>query len=871
MNKKLLSMILCVAMVLSLTVISVSASEDTVPTVVFSDDFSKDGAKSIRTETALSDKWMVGQGYGEGIPIFYSIYDGFLGVSYRWKKDAAKVYPTGDTITTLGIENEISYKMAHFGGYAGEERTSYKNDMWGGSSTMYSRFNVSQDGNSWFEIGKTGCTDAIKTYYLLPTSDENGNPVKDENGAVVNAATSDYTNRFYFRKVVNGETTYIRWENDENGWFADKANYSNGPYRMWAQSAVFYNGETDPTYFFNTWFTVNIKNTSSGIKYSVTAKNLGNDNMYTWTGTYADTSLSRKGAGLYFGCKGLETGFALDDVTVKAVLNAEMVDYNFTDNFSIYTSKNSAAYSESTKITAPAGKPAEIGRIAYHKLMLEGGSAYVDIANDALVVESAGGNAKVKYDFPKGVSNLESFGFKSSVTGGKGGVRTFKNKAGTAYVEYGTNVSDGKPYVTVVDGDTKLDFAPSWTSASNVYTWIAEADGDTIKITVTNDFGEIWGEKITYDGLSEMIAGTKYPFELFADNAGVATVSYINSSLAVNDYEPTFFEDFSGYTTENTVAYDADTALTGIKVTPQLIAEKDDRKWILSGVHIGDYDGGHIGSSYLDIAGETMTVSDLYQKGTTTKLEIKDTNYDWISNIEFDASYSTGSRFGIQALVNSMEDEYYLFATGRPADSKDVTDADGNPITDNIKYKTPYFQKYKYGKAVYTSSPDSQWNASDTHWNIDFEDGKIIWTATANGLTWSESYADPDLDRIMKNTCYPVSAFALGDGLSKMDNIAISYSESGMLCTDNGDGTVALEVYPHAYKRLMNGDYLSVVVAYYSENDKLVHAEIKKVTDMYNTAEFTVDKTVESSVRGKVFVFDGSILSNRQLGFNSDF
>lgn len=1102
------------------TVVEASDNDSAFP-VIFSDDFAADGAQSIQTATSLSDKWVAGQAYSSSEPCWYSIDDGFLGMAYRWNKTAAKVTPVGNAITYLPAENEISFKMAHFGGYPGRESSvAYSNGNWNSSSTIYARFNISPDGNSYFEIGKSGSETVMsQNRYPLPKSDANGKPLTDANGAVINATETDYASRFYIRKVENGVTTYIKWENNADGWFASKSSFGDGRYRSWENTAVFYKSAAEPVIQYNNWATVTIKNTASGIEYSITANKLSRNGTHTWTGSVADKSLSRKGAGFYFGCKGHETGLAIDDFSVKAQRSAEMIVPNFIDTFSgytaqnttansaetaftsisgvpqalaegsnynivlsginvgaasydvfgggyvditndklavstrwqrditanyhfteravdkleyleftaypgaqrmgmrthidskettsyiefstgrdsdgydatkvasctpyvtlkygditesfycptvwkrnhsasvhwsiyfdtasntidltvknetgdewetkikpetikisdieksmkypfaavargdgtsflnnvralitygripstffdafdVYTSKNSAANSEATKVSTIAGKDIEIGRIVNHKLLLSGntansGSAYIDVENNMLV---ANGNAEVKYYFPKGIKTVKSLEFESFITGGKGGVRAFKNASGTAYVEFGTDSSTNKPYVTVVDGDKQFNYSPAWSSKAtdgeaSVYTWTADVDGNTIEVTAKNSLGETWSEEIVYDALDSMIAVVEYPFAAFADG-GTTNIFYINSALEINEYEPTFFEDFSGYTEENTVAYNEETKLIGIKLQPQLIAEKEDRKWTLSGVHVGDYDGDHKGSAYLDMANKMMAVHDRWQKGTTTKLDIKNVGIDWVSNIEFDAYYATGSRFGIQALVNSAEDEYYIFATGRPADSTEVTDADGNVITTNIKRHTPYFQKIKYGRTVYTSSPETLWSVSNTHWDIDFEDGKIVWTATADGLTWSESYEDPELTRVMEKAVYPVSAFALGDGVSKIDNIAINYGKKGSLCTDNGDGTVKVSVSPYSYKRLLNSKYMSVVIAYYSAEDELVHAEIKKVTDMYNTAEFTVDKTVESSAYGKVFVFDGSVLNNRLLSANSNF
>ncbi len=623
-------------------------------------------------------------------------------------------------------------------------------------------------------------------------------------------------------------------------------------------------------------WSIDFNTESNTISVSATKSN---GNSWTTTVSPSKTTLSAMEQNMKYpfaaatrGPNGNGVGFG----DIKAKLEYGRIPSTFFDAFDVYSSKNSAAYSEITKLSAAAGKQVEIGRIADHKLILTGsgsgtGSAHIDTAGNTLVAEDNNNNTEVKYYFPKGTDSVKSLEFKSTVSGVKGGVRAFENASGTSYVEFGTNSANNTPYVTIVDGNTVKSFVPSWTGTSREYTWTADIDGSTIEVNAAGTDGNVWSENITYDGLSAMISALAYPFAVFADGSGKTTVSYINSALSVKEYEPTFFEDFSGYTQDNTIAYSADTKLSGIKLTPQTIAEKSDRKWILSGMHVGDYDGGHIGSAYLDIADGILNVTDSYARGTTANLEIKNTDYEWISEISFDSYYS-GARYGIMALVNDTEDEYYVFATGRDyMESDTVTDSDGNSVTNNVKKQTPYFAKFKYGKAVYISSPDSLWGVNSTHWSISFEDGKIIWTATSGDKTWSEVYSDAELGRIMDNTVYPVAAYSHGDTASKIDNLSIFYGKKNALCTDNGDGTLTISVSPYSYKHLLSSGYMSVVTAYYSDDDELVYADIHKVTDMYNPTEYTLNKTENSSVRGKIFVLDGSVISNRQLGSNSEF
>ena len=85
--------------------------------------------------------------------------------------------------------------------------------------------------------------------------------------------------------------------------------------------------------------------------------------------------------------------------------------------------------------------------------------------------------------------------------------------------------------------------------------------------------------------------------------------------------------------------------------------------------------------------------------------------------------------------------------------------------------------------------------------------------------------------------------------------------------TENENGGYTATIQPIIYRRFMqNKDYLTVIAAYYSEENEIVKTDAHIVSDLENSTSFDVAAPSDvNAARGKIFIWDGSALNVRKL------
>lgn len=263
--------------------------------ILLQEDFSKscdmigyDGKISINfgagiSEYPLGDSWKVHipSGYNS-YGTSYEIAQSKLQIFHRWgaADRIAIVEPGGEYAP--GDAYTLSFRM----GYNTYQNTAVSN--WSLNSTIFARFNLSTDQQSFYEIGMTGSGDALADY-PLGTED----------------TSADYQYRLYFRKVVNGEQVYVDFDDPgEQGLFEQMATLNGATYWRWSGFSMAN----------HRMGLVEIQRSGNTIQWSVGGEGLLNG-VFDWRGSYTDTEPILAGTTpVQFGAAGHETGITIDDV-----------------------------------------------------------------------------------------------------------------------------------------------------------------------------------------------------------------------------------------------------------------------------------------------------------------------------------------------------------------------------------------------------------------------------------------------------------------------------------------------------------------------------------------------------------------------------
>lgn len=441
------------------------------------------------------------------------------------------------------------------------------------------------------------------------------------------------------------------------------------------------------------------------------------------------------------------------------------------------------------------------------------------------------------------------------------------NYKATPYTPFIAKYSNGK-CVQYVSSETALTDKSDFSKAVDINAEIGYRD---INASMTFASGQKIDMTFTDESLVSMRRNAVYPVSMESCGDGYALYDAVAMNFDGYEVKPeegySFTDYFDSYDKGLGVGEAAD-AVSSVPGTAQTLAKGSGYEWQLSGTRYGYHTGNKkYSSAYIGYTSGELAVSDQFQTGTTVNLKPDNADFAWVSKVEFNSRIGD-SRRGARALVNGYEDTYWEFCMARAYDSKLSNQYTGNQ---------PYVRKVVNGQTVYENVfADAQDTETPTafaaeKWVVTFgDDGTVAWTVTDTSdstKTWSGTYKDADLDSMMNDIAYPAAMYAYGDGYSYFDNVKLVYTENLPLLTENENGGYTATIQPIIYRRFMqNKDYLTVIAAYYSEENEIVKTDAHIVSDLENSTSFDVAAPSEvNAARGKIFIWDGSALNVRKL------
>lgn len=453
-------------------------------------DLSQDVAP-VKTVTSINNDWRItsiNSTYGEAY-----IENGWL-VGSSMGGTMVEIVPKSFVAKNISANNTISFDFAQYSKQTG-------GDKWALYGTVAVRF--AESGSSYYEIGKQGSSTSC-TKYKLPNAGADGTPItvtvngivydyavdvtKDENGTkttitptadnctftdnsdvTYTAINNNYRFRGYFRKVVDGQTVYIEWENQTDGLYQKSLSTISPPdYTRCMQSLK--------SATLDRHGHISVTTTLDGVSWAFSPNDT---NTYaTWNGVYTDTApLAQNGSGITIIKAGYEMGVGISNFQIRYDPNEVGTPPIFYDDFSLYNNDENTITDEyilasgsSVLATNPQCGWQWITSDVYTGSYggVNNGKAYIDLSKEALRLKGYGANniASVNLEAGEGkkFTDLNKVEFTMGLPARNAGVRMFVSGNEKYFVEFGFTGGETSRYYESTDA---YDFIPMIRKSAN--------------------------------------------------------------------------------------------------------------------------------------------------------------------------------------------------------------------------------------------------------------------------------------------------------------------------------------------------------------------------------------------------------------------
>ncbi len=350
------------------------------------------------------------------------------------------------------------------------------------------------------------------------------------------------------------------------------------------------------------------------------------------------------------------------------------------------------------------------------------------------------------------------------------------------------------------------DYYKSTTANLSANNWTeldASMDYSQNKITVSI-LSQEWGGLIfeyTDAGLGAMAQNAYFPASVTASHDSFARLSGFRVSYeAEKEYD--YYEDFT-YTgssdyegtelgsdadSNNYIVKDVDGTMTNVSApftanTNTTVFENNGASYIYGGLK-GQNNGTQI--AYVGLLKNTnLTMADRYWKGSTVNVNVGTSeNPKQLSKIHVSQAANTWIGTGVKLLSDSAQKYFYIVGI-MPNAYNSLT-----PGLSGVTAMTPYIAKVNYNTnkteiyvaadtAVAAANGISQGNVYKGGIDFDIDVGyntiDAVLTFGSTGQKIPVSLKDDSLTAMRKNTVYPVSLVACGDGYAQYDKVAMNF------------------------------------------------------------------------------------------------
>lgn len=777
-------------------------------------DFSEDQPRITGSTGNIGD-WTITDTTGTG---WAEISNGAL-KTFNYTSQNITVRPNGFVAENLPVKNIIKTKLSQFGNYE-------NNDNWYLHGSIGMKFAISEDGKSYYEIGKTG-----SSYGSM------GLRLEQEGTDGVPSDTApegqNYMYRRYFRKVVDGVTTYIKWDTPlSTDWFA-----------RWNAGALTLKG-------YDKAGDITITNTENGVVWSYI------ENGQEFAGKLVDSApLARAGAPIEFVKLSTQNqAYAVRDFSITYDANDLPVPPSFTDDFTSYTADNAVTQGNVWNLTDGEKVLATGTNSDGHKWQYVtstkwtgsyasgiSGDAYIDTSSKALLVRGRGGATygSVKLDLGEDMmKSLEKVQAKVVSFDRMGMLNAFVNASETSFITFGLRADVGNPMgigvanrlpvvalytasgwqilaqaqqnadtsewsYTCADGVTaNIDAAwakyNEWNGSYNT-TWTIEVKSDnSVAFTAECDKGGKVTGTISADIVKPLLDAMRYPMSFMGAGDNRSTFTNVNVWYTKNEAvsQPQISDRFRDYTADNavTTAY----KLTEGKKVLATGTNDEGHKWqyVTSKVWQGSYAAGVSGDAYINITDKTLTFRG---RGDTADGTVNfDLGNGAVKSVDkVNVKLTNGTRLSALTMFVSNDEKTYLTFGSK----NDLYNALGGTLAVNNRYPAVGLTVNGKGTVLAQAQQDEttkEWSytcadgvtaklekdfantATPMDWTVTVNnDGSISYVAKGdNGGVMSGTISAEVVSSLMSNFRYPIAFRSGGDGWTKVNKVNLWYTKS---------------------------------------------------------------------------------------------